>query len=540
MCLQEDEHLVGTCGGIVDGLQCEAMPTCDATQRLEIDDDGRGTCNGTRFVVVLSVVLVLTLAGGGTVVLRQQWHAHQKRNRPFDFEAMLAQLQEEGILEHTPEHDGDGDGIAGHGGDGAPGYGGDAAVESVSATRVSGGDELTMPLLASNESGEAPPRPSPGLRVQPPSAPKAAALRLLGLLKQAAGRRARGVPDMPRLLSTAPDSPQLCETGFWGDDDGIDSEGGAAVTSIAPETASVAGVAGDDSTTLAMPLLTQIDSADLPPHEQTSQRGQQSSGLLGRAARSLLRLKRAVGMGVPFPASAFDQTWTDAAGSPGVSGNETEAVSRSASEAEPGPRVVSHLKFVAPREIANNAVRVLGRIGGGNFGDVFAAMLDERASTGTPAYSVAVKMPKPNAEGTGNRDDLLREAVLMAQFDHANIVALIGVVSRGQQCRVVLQYCEQGSLDSLLRHDKLNGGEAFMPDKVALGIAADIAAGMAYLESKRFVHRDLAARNILVAADDACMVADFGMSRALRHGSEYSRLLHIRNRFLKKVVLQDL
>ena len=180
--------------------------------------------------------------------------------------------------------------------------------------------------------------------------------------------------------------------------------------------------------------------------------------------------------------------------------------------------------LVRPREIPGRSLRILTRIGGGNFGDVFAGMLDERSTTGIPAYRVAVKAPKPDVEGTTNKADLLQEAALMAQFCHPNIVALIGIVSRSQQCKVVLQYCDRGSLQSLLREDKLNRGESVLPEKVALVIAAEIAAGMSYLESKRFVHRDLAARNILVGADDTCLVADFGLSRALRQGSDYYKV----------------
>ena len=40
-----------------------------------------------------------------------------------------------------------------------------------------------------------------------------------------------------------------------------------------------------------------------------------------------------------------------------------------------------------------------------------------------------------------------------------------------------------------------------------------IAAGMAYLSSIGVVHRDLACRNVLVSADKALKISDFGLSR---------------------------
>jgi len=46
-----------------------------------------------------------------------------------------------------------------------------------------------------------------------------------------------------------------------------------------------------------------------------------------------------------------------------------------------------------------------------------------------------------------------------------------------------------------------------------LVISLQIAAGMKYLASQRFVHRDLACRNCLVGNDLTVKIADFGMSR---------------------------
>ena len=49
-----------------------------------------------------------------------------------------------------------------------------------------------------------------------------------------------------------------------------------------------------------------------------------------------------------------------------------------------------------------------------------------------------------------------------------------------------------------------------------IDMAAQIAAGMAYLESQNYIHRDLAARNVLVGDSNIVKIADFGLARLIK------------------------
>lgn len=54
-----------------------------------------------------------------------------------------------------------------------------------------------------------------------------------------------------------------------------------------------------------------------------------------------------------------------------------------------------------------------------------------------------------------------------------------------------------------------------------IDMAAQIAAGMAYLESQNYIHRDLAARNVLVGDNNIVKIADFGLARLIKVSDYY-------------------
>uniref|UniRef100_A0A8D3ECJ5 receptor protein-tyrosine kinase n=1 Tax=Scophthalmus maximus TaxID=52904 RepID=A0A8D3ECJ5_SCOMX len=163
------------------------------------------------------------------------------------------------------------------------------------------------------------------------------------------------------------------------------------------------------------------------------------------------------------------------------------------------------------KEIDPSRIRIERVIGAGEFGEVCSGRL---RTPGKKEIAVAIKTLK-GGYVERQRRDFLREASIMGQFDHPNIIRLEGVVTKSRPVMIVVEYVENGSLDSFLRqHD----GHFTVIQLV--GMLRGIASGMKYLSDTGYVHRDLAARNILVNSNLVCKVSDFGLSRVLEDDPE--------------------
>ena len=170
-----------------------------------------------------------------------------------------------------------------------------------------------------------------------------------------------------------------------------------------------------------------------------------------------------------------------------------------------------------------------------------------------------------NREALASRERFLKEAKVMAALHHPNVVFVYGVVDDGERLGIVEEFLRSGSLRRLLNlHAKeardaeraamvvaedgdgnlLEGphfsaavdrgedidakkkprGKRTLRRSVRARCALDIARGMAYLHSRRFVHFDLKCDNVMTArrlglnGGVACKVADFGLSKHQRGG----------------------
>lgn len=147
-------------------------------------------------------------------------------------------------------------------------------------------------------------------------------------------------------------------------------------------------------------------------------------------------------------------------------------------------------------------VRVLGK---GGMGTVYLAR-DPRLGR-----SVALKIL--NAEELGaddRRARFLREARTAAAIRHPN-VATIYEVDETPDGRpfIVMEYCEGETLAQRLRRRPVEAGEF-------LGIARQIAAGVAAAHETGVVHRDIKTANVMIEPTGTVKILDFGLAKLLQ------------------------
>ncbi|VDM41262.1 unnamed protein product [Toxocara canis] len=188
-------------------------------------------------------------------------------------------------------------------------------------------------------------------------------------------------------------------------------------------------------------------------------------------------------------------------------------------------------------ELKRSDIHLEEEIGRGTFGKVYRGYANDVVSHGGVHFGECAVKTVAESANSAERVHFLIEASVMKQFHTSFIVKLYGVVSDGQPVLVVMELMKKGNLRDYLRSRRPCAEENLdnLPiptNREYIRWAAQIADGMAYLESIKFCHRDLAARNCMVSADDTVKIGDFGMARDIYYHEYYKptgkRLMPVR------------
>ena len=122
---------------------------------------------------------------------------------------------------------------------------------------------------------------------------------------------------------------------------------------------------------------------------------------------------------------------------------------------------------------------------------------------------VAIKIYKKQRDQF-HINGFLKEAAILEKLRHPNILLYMGFSIYQDNCLMVSEYLENGSL-----FDHLHEKKTKLNRKLILKIIIEILKGLTYMRNKKIVHRDIKSSNILIDQFWNIKLADFGLSKRI-------------------------
>ncbi|MDK2965547.1 Stk1 family PASTA domain-containing Ser/Thr kinase [Lacrimispora sp.] len=159
--------------------------------------------------------------------------------------------------------------------------------------------------------------------------------------------------------------------------------------------------------------------------------------------------------------------------------------------------------ILRPGTFLQDRYEILEQIGSGGMSDVYKALCHKLNRL------VAIKVLKEEFSSDSNFVSKFKmEAQSAARLSHPNIVNIYDVVDEGDLHFIVMELIEGITLKNYIMK------KGCLDIKEAIGIAMQVAQGIAAAHEQGIIHRDIKPQNIIIARDGKVKVADFGIARA--------------------------
>lgn len=145
-------------------------------------------------------------------------------------------------------------------------------------------------------------------------------------------------------------------------------------------------------------------------------------------------------------------------------------------------------------------------LGEGAYGKVFLVKQQD-------GQKFAVKEMDLSRCNDADRDQALREATLLSQLQHKNILKYVESVICDDSLYIITEFCAGGDVDEYLQF--LSKCSSQVPESVVAEWILHLGSALKYMHGKKILHRDMKTKNIFLMDDFTVKLGDLGIAKVL-------------------------
>ncbi|MDO5497979.1 MAG: serine/threonine-protein kinase, partial [Alistipes sp.] len=186
--------------------------------------------------------------------------------------------------------------------------------------------------------------------------------------------------------------------------------------------------------------------------------------------------------------------------------------------------IINHNYLLEKTTLSSGKYVILSRLGEGGFGITYKAMqvglnkivcIKEYFLAGRCVRRAGTPFVEIQGDNTATymkyQEAFVKEARMLSDFHHPNIVNVTDVFSENNTSYMVMDFIEGMSLQKIVD----DNGPLSYPQ--AVNYMAQIASAVGYVHQRHVLHRDIKPDNIMITADHKAILIDFGSAREFEH-----------------------